>query len=422
MLQAIEDGFLAACDIQRGNVNLDNTGLSFAEVLKHNPRDWNTGFPVVERDLKALYEKTDYESRIMLPDRVFAMCRDLFDYLVKTGQPEQKTIIFCVRDIHAELVSTELNNLYALWCDSRRKTPAAHYAFKCTAKSGGSGNIADMKGSNTDWFIAATVDLLSTGVDIPAVRNIVFFRYMKSPISFYQMVGRGTRLADDKDMFTIYDYTDATRLFGKDFISRPKAPGSGGGGGEPIPVITVDGFTAEVTGAGRFIVTQVDGEIKRVSIDEYKQGLAKKLLGSTATLAEFRQKWIEREKRREMIDDLVQAGYSPTLIQEVEDLTEYDLYDVLIEIAYGEKARKRWDRVFNFRIREQSWLSSLPAETKDVILAIIQQFSTDGTDVFDQKELFSVYDVMLAGGMEALKKGGNAASLLRQAKERMFAA
>jgi type I restriction enzyme R subunit len=123
-----------------------------------------------------------------------------------------------------------------------------------------------------------------------------------------------------------------------------------------------------------------------------------------------------------MIDDLVQSGYSPALIQEVENLTEYDLYDVLISLAYGEKARKRDDRVFNFRTKEQSWLASLPAETKDVILAIIQQFSTDGTEAFDQKELFSVYDVMLAGGIDALKKGGDAASLLRQAKERMFAA
>jgi DNA replication protein DnaC len=48
--------------------------------------------------------------------------------------------------------------------------------------------------------------------------------------------------------------------------------------------------------------------------------------------------------------------------------------------------------------------------------------STDGTEVFDRKELFSVYDVMLSEGIDALKKGGDAAALLRQAKERMFAA
>ena len=55
-------------------------------------------------------------------------------------------------------------------------------------------------------------------------RNIAFFRYLKSPISFYQMVGRGTRLdgPTGKLMFTVYDYTDATRLFGQAFITKLK--------------------------------------------------------------------------------------------------------------------------------------------------------------------------------------------------------
>lgn len=77
-----------------------------------------------------------------------------------------------------------------------------------------------MKGSSKDYFIASTVDLLSTGVNIPSVRNIVFFKYMKSPISFHQMVGRGTRITENKLMFTVYDYTDATRLFSEEFITK----------------------------------------------------------------------------------------------------------------------------------------------------------------------------------------------------------
>ncbi len=90
-----------------------------------------------------------------------------------------------------------MNRLYAEWCAAqgilagRRAEP---FAFKCTSESGGAGMIADFKGAAHSFFIASTVDLLSTGVDVPEVRNIVFFRYMTSPISFYQMVGRGTRL------------------------------------------------------------------------------------------------------------------------------------------------------------------------------------------------------------------------------------
>jgi type I restriction enzyme R subunit len=70
-----------------------------------------------------------------------------------------------------------------------------------------------------------TVELLTTGVDVPAVRNIAFFRYMKSPISFYQMIGRGTRIDEPtgKLMFTVYDDTGATRLFGGTVAVTPRS-------------------------------------------------------------------------------------------------------------------------------------------------------------------------------------------------------
>src|SRR6185369_8454906 len=104
------------------------------------------------------------------------------------------------------------------------------YAFKCTAAASGNDALPDFRGSASSHFIATTVELLTTGVDVPGVRNIVFFRYMKSPISFYQMIGRGTRIDDlsGKLMFTIYDYTAATRLFAEDFVTKPPSESKGG--------------------------------------------------------------------------------------------------------------------------------------------------------------------------------------------------
>ena len=54
--------------------------------------------------------------------------------------------------------------------------------------------IADLRDSQKRNFIAATMDLLTTGVNVPCARNIVFFRYVRSPILFHQIVGRGTRV------------------------------------------------------------------------------------------------------------------------------------------------------------------------------------------------------------------------------------
>jgi type I restriction enzyme R subunit len=148
MGQGIDDGYLAACEIQKGRVNLDETGISFEEVLKRHPTDALTGEPVSADELRELYEKTSFEDRILLPDRVLAMCADLFDYLVATGGPEQKTIIFCVRDRHADDVAITLNNLYAHWCAANGRPRLEPYAFKCTASVGGADYIADLKAAS----------------------------------------------------------------------------------------------------------------------------------------------------------------------------------------------------------------------------------------------------------------------------------
>lgn len=148
MSQGIEDGYLAACEIQKGRVNLDETGIGFEDILARNPVDANTGQPITAEQLKQLYEKTEYEDRILLPDRVLAMTQDLFKYLLETGDPEQKTIIFCVRDRHADEVAIAMNNLYAVWCKETGKHPAQDYAFKCTASVGGADYIADLRGGS----------------------------------------------------------------------------------------------------------------------------------------------------------------------------------------------------------------------------------------------------------------------------------
>jgi len=281
-----------------------------------------------------------------------------------------------------------------------------------------------MKGSNSDYFIASTVELLSTGVDIPAVRNIVFFRYMRSPISFHQMVGRGTRLAENKLMFTIYDYTDATRLFGEAFITKPHTTQTGGSGKptEPPVIVRADGFEAEVSDAGRYVVTEENGQIKRVTVEEFKQGLARRLIANTATLDEFQAKWVNPTERRGMIQDLVYGGYSPEIVRQVEGMTDYDLYDVLADLAYGIAPYKRAERAFSFSYKQRRWLDTMPEQTKAVILAIVAQFGREGSEVFENPQLFNVAAIRAVGGLNALKWNGGPAELIAETKRRLFAA
>src|SRR5712692_108800 len=131
--QGIEDGYVAACEIQVGRVNVDDTGITIDDILGHDPIDPRTGELLTRAELQDLYYKTQFEDRLLLPDRVEAMSRDFFRYLLETGGPEQKSIVFCVRDQHADAVATRLNNLYAAWCGVNGKSPVADFSFKCTA-------------------------------------------------------------------------------------------------------------------------------------------------------------------------------------------------------------------------------------------------------------------------------------------------
>ncbi len=427
MAQGIEDGYLAACEIRKGRVNLDDTGITSDDIMSRNPVDANTGLPVLVHDLPARYEKTAYEDQILLPDRVFAMCQDLFRYFIETGGPEQKTIIFCARDRHADDVAATMNNLYAEWCtkiDAPRLEP---YAFKCTAASGGSDYIGDLRGGARHHFIATTVELLTTGVDVPCVRNIVFFKYVRSPIAFYQMVGRGTRIdpPTGKLMFRVYDYTDATRLFGEEFRTRfaaPKKPSKGEQPPPPEPTIIVEGFDVRITDAGRYIVTQVDGKAMPVTVEEYKERLTARLIEEVPTLDEFRRLWTVPSDRRELMGKLPDGGRSPILIRELEDMQGYDLYDVLGELGYGMLPLTRSDRAEAFNYKNTGWLSSLPGPTAATVKALAGQFARGGTEGLENPHVFQTPEVVKAGGLAALKSFGEPVEVLQQVKERVFVA
>jgi type I restriction enzyme R subunit len=428
--QGIEDGYLAACEILRGRVDLDDTGLMLDDILAHRPIDADTGEPLTEEQLREIYKKESYEDTILLPDRVLAMAQDLFHYLLQTGGPHQKTIIFCVRDRHADTVTAMMNNLYAQWCADNGEPRVEPYAFKCTAKGRGSEYLADLRGAARSHFIAATVDLLSTGIDVPWLRNIAFFRYIHSPITFYQMIGRGTRLdaPSNKLMFRVYDYTNATRLFGEAFISEISGGlGTGervppGEGRELPPTVLVEGFEVGVTAAGRFIVLTVDGRAMPVTVEEYKERLAEHLVKEAPTLETFRAIWIDPRQRRALLRRLPEGERSALVVQQLDDMTDYDLYDVLAELGYGLNPRTRLERANAFTYKHTAWLAGLPTPTAATVRALAAQFGRAGTEGLENPQIFNTPDVVQAGGLDALRALGKPADVLRDTKERMFAA
>jgi type I restriction enzyme R subunit len=363
------------------------------------------------------------------------MCHDLFTRLV-TADPErgphQKTIIFCARDRHADEVANALNNLYAQWCTTKGVSRREPYAFKCTAAAGGNDYVPDFRGSASSHFVATTVELLTTGVDVPAMRNIAFFRYLKSPITFYQMIGRGTRIDEPtgKLMFTVYDYTGATRLFGENFVVTPKPP-SGDGPKPPAPPqpatpppapVVVDGFEVHIGALGRYVVAPIDGRAMPVPVDDYKAGLSTRLTAECPTLEAFRARWVNPPEREEIIAAIVSAGYSPSVLRLLEDMNDYDLYDVLADLGYGLVPKTREDRALAFRYKHATWLAALPIPAKAAVEAIADQFTLGGTEGLENPLIWQTPEVVAAGGLKALAAAGEPKALLRETKVRMFAA
>jgi type I restriction enzyme R subunit len=233
------------------------------------------------------------------------------------------------------------------------------------------------------------------------------------------MIGRGT-YCDDRKLFTVYDYTGATRLFGMPFVSKPKGPegptdGGDGPGPEPPPPITptppvvVDGFEVTVNNLGQFIVAPVGGQAMPVAIDDYRAGLSARLIAECPTLEDFRARWVNPPDREEMIELIVGAGYSPSVLRMVEHMEDYDLYDVLADLAYRLAPRTRESRTLAFRYKHASWLAGMPAPATRAIEAIADQFAIGGTEGLENPLIWQTPEVVAAGGLGA-RCGGRTAS------------
>jgi type I restriction enzyme, R subunit len=428
--QGVEDGYLAPPEVVRRVVNLDAQGqITRDEIEQRTAQDFLTGQPAQEKDIRPSYLPHEYDDILMLPDRVKAMCQDLFQLLCESGGPLQKTIIFCARDAHADAVANELNNLYAHWCRANGQVRLDCYAFKCTVKADNPGaDLAEFKGSRRSHLVATTVDLLSTGVDIEWLRNVVFFRYLQSSILFYQMVGRGTRIhvPSGKLMFRIYDYTNATRLFGEPFLSKARPTGGEDGGEAPERkerIIRVEGFDVQVTEAGRSVLVERDGQDVLMPLEEYRQMVAERLAAEAPDLDTLRLRWLDSAEREALLSSLPGGERSARLLQQLDDLADCDLYDVLAQEAYGVAPKTRQERAEALLYKHAKWLKELPPKAAGVIKALAGQFAKGGVGELENVLVFQTPEVTRAGGVEALRElGADASTVLRIAKERLLAA
>ena len=409
---AMDDGWLAAMKLVRatiitaGRVEREED-IERGDLHGANVRDRPTGAPARVEDMRERYSAGSLEQSLHIDERLEEMCRDLFRRLLETGDPHQKTLIFCASDAHADRVAAEMGNRYAEWAEANDLRPVDPYAFKCTGESDAA-HLSDFKGAATRAFVACTVDLITTGVDVPRLRNVVWFRYLKSPILFHQMLGRGTRIHAEsgKLHFTAYDYTNASRLLDASLAQRPEAERErkpdDAEERDPPRIFEAEGVEVRIEPEGAVIMVPEGGTLRRMSLDEYRTGITDRILAEAAGIDAFRERWIAFDERRAMLDGLPQGAASADILRAACGIDEgCDAYDVLASAAFDETPRPRLERADRFEETEE----------RDILRAIARQFGYGGTDALDSRGLFQTPGVRAAGGLDALEPDPTATML-----------
>jgi len=209
--QGIEDGFLAPYRIHKIYMNIDKRGgISLTDIASEGaiieaPED---------AEIKDFYSVGEFEKVVTLPDRTEAMTKKLAEILKVYG-PTEKTIVFCVTKEHALDVVRILQNELASDISSTG-FKADDFVVRVVDEEPNAMELAERMADPESQtpVIAVTVDLLSTGVDIPPVKNIVFMKPIASKVLFKQIMGRGSRISEDANKFfyRIIDFVNATRL------------------------------------------------------------------------------------------------------------------------------------------------------------------------------------------------------------------
>ena len=191
--EGISDGFLTPFKVKRIKTTLDDYIYTSDDYI-------------IEGEIEEgkLYEEPDFNKIIEIKERE---AKRVQIYMDEANQNE-KTIIFCATQIHAAAVRNLVNQY--------KKSKDPNYCVRVTANDGEIGEqfLREFQDNEkTIPTVLTTSQKLSTGVDARNIRNIVLMRPVNQIIEFKQIVGRGTRLFDGKEFFTIYDFVNAYQRF-----------------------------------------------------------------------------------------------------------------------------------------------------------------------------------------------------------------
>ena len=396
LAQGIDDGFLAPYTVRRVVLSADAFGFA--------PEEGELdlfGNEIPDR----LYETAQFERVVALLSRTETAAAHLTDYL-KCHNRHDKTIIFCVNSEHADAMRRAIHN-----ANSDITADDPNYVVRIVSKEYEHERLyAEFSDpERASPTIATTSQLLSTGVDIPAVRNIVLFRPIGSMALFKQIIGRGTRLDPDtnKWQFEIIDYCGATRLFedpefdgpplveideeidetgevvDRDYeVNEPDVEPSVDEPDEAdldteedVKKFYVDDEPVWVVAEGVF---RLDPTTKRPRLVEYRSFVADAVRELVPSSTELRVRWGDAATRQSVIDALAERGIDLEDAIEHTGLHDADPLDLLVHLAWNEPLASRFDRARRVRSERAAFFEQFSPDARVVLDELLDKYAAYG--------------------------------------------
>lgn len=331
---------------------------------------------------------------------------------------DEKTLVFCASQIHALAVRDLINQI--------KDSKDPNYCVRVTADDGAIGDehLANFKDNEKCIpTILTTSQKLSTGVDARNIRNIVLMRPIKSMIEFKQIIGRGTRLFDGKDYFTIYDFVKAHHHFNDadwDGPPQAEAPCTRCGqrpcvceGKTPKPCNKCSQSPCECACpkcGQRPCICQKKAKIKLadgksrtiqhmtvtsfwhpdgtpMSAQQFMEMLFGKLPEFFKSEDELREIWSKPETRTKLLQGLAEKGFGKEQLTEMQKIIEAeksDLFDVLAHVAYALPTLSREERATKAKVEISTHFNSKQQIFLDFVLS---HYVSVGVEELDQNKL-----------------------------------
>ena len=195
---AVKEGFLVDFHAFERTTNLLKSGLRYDKLTDEEKEQYENLFADEDGNLPEEIDAQEFRKRIMNTDTIDKVIQTLMNEGMRTNGGEKlgKTIIFAANHFHAEKIVERFNILYPeLGGKGFCKLIDNYVNYAQTL-------IDDFSKKDGEPTIAVSVDMLDTGIDVPEVVNLVFFKRVFSKIKFWQMIGRGTRTCKELNVYS----------------------------------------------------------------------------------------------------------------------------------------------------------------------------------------------------------------------------